>query len=122
VEWVGEASFENTGSYMTGFTTCMGLTGVIRVGGLRIVATSLRTMPFDRGVLTSVGIEPEAETIIVVKAAIAWRAAFEEIAKRTLIVDTPGICPANLEQLEYRQGGASLWPLNRNLTYDGRNQ
>jgi microcystin degradation protein MlrC len=63
VEWVGEASFENTGSYMTGFTTCMGLTGVIRVGGLRIVATSLRTMPFDRGVLTSVGIDPKPKRL-----------------------------------------------------------
>ena len=50
VEWVGEANFRNSGSYMTGFVTSMGLTGVPLAGNLRVVLASLRTMPFDPGV------------------------------------------------------------------------
>lgn len=117
VEWVGEATFRNSGSYMTGFVTSMGLAGVIRVGGLRVIVTSLRTMPFDPGVLTSVGITPQDQEVIVVKAAIAWRAAFGPIAKSILIVDTPGICPANLEQLEYHQSDSGFWPLDAAATF-----
>jgi len=117
VEWVGEVGFRNSGSYMTGFETSMGLTGVIRAGKLRVVVTSLRTMPFDTGVLTAAGIVPEEEKAIVVKSAVAWRAGFGQIAGRALIVDSPGICPANLANLDYRLADGSFWPLETDVTF-----
>ncbi|WP_026379775.1 M81 family metallopeptidase [Afifella pfennigii] len=112
IVWLGEASFTNSSSYMTGFLTLMGETAVIRHGDLKVVLTSLRTMPFDQGILTSVGIDPAAEPVIVVKSAIAWRAAFEPIARRILIADTPGICPASLRAEHYRKAPRPIWPLD----------
>ena len=112
VERVGEARFRHTGSYMTGFVTSMGPSATVRADDLRVVLTSRRTMPFDPGVLTSVGLDPAAEPLIVVKAAIAWRAAFGEIAGRVVVVDTPGICPANLSQLSYTLLERPVWPID----------
>ena len=69
---------------MTGFKTSMGETAVIESEGIQIVLTSLRTMPFDAEHLRCVGIEPASLEIIVVKSAIAWKAAFGDIARKVM--------------------------------------
>ena len=58
IAWLGEARFTNSSTYMTGFETSMGRCAVIDVNGLKVILTTLRTMPFDLGVLTSVGLDP----------------------------------------------------------------
>jgi microcystin degradation protein MlrC len=94
---------------MTGTTTTMGRTAVVDVGGVTVVLTSLRTMPFDAGQLRSLAIEPAQQRILVVKSAVAWRAAFGDVARRAIVVDTPGVCASNLERLGYRR---RPWPLH----------
>jgi microcystin degradation protein MlrC len=78
-----------------------------------MVLTSLRTMPFDAGQLTSVGIDPAELRIIVAKSAIAWRAAYGAIAKQAITVDSPGIATSNLARLPYRKRPRPLYPLDR---------
>lgn len=117
VVYCGEASFRHSGSYMTGFVTSMGLTAVLAAGGVRVVLTSLRTMPFDIEQLRAVGLEPAEQRIIVVKSAIAWRAAYGPIAGATVTLDTPGICPSNLARLPYRKRRRPLFPLEADADY-----
>ena len=108
-----DGRYRHTGSYMTGYETSMGRTAVIQASGVKIVLTSLRTMPFDAGQLQAVGIEPASERIIVVKSAIAWQAAYGAIAKQAITVDTPGIATSNLARLPYRKRPYPLYPLDR---------
>ncbi len=115
VNWLGQASFTNTSSYMTGFVTAMGDCAVVSHGDLHVVLTSRRTMPFDTGILTAVGLAPEAQPVIVVKSAIAWRAAFAPIARRVLVADTPGICPARLRAEHYTKVPRPIWPLDPDI-------
>ena len=61
-----------------------GLTAVIAVGDSLVVLTSKRQTPFSLQQLLSLGINPKAMRMIVVKAAIAYRAAYEPIAGRLL--------------------------------------
>ena len=68
----------------------MGLCAVVEAGGVEMVLTSQRVMPFDAEHLTAVGIEPAERRIVVVKSAIAWRAGFGEVAAQAIGVDTPG--------------------------------
>ncbi len=109
-----DGRYRHTGSYMTGYETSMGRTAVVQAGGVTILLTSLRTMPFDAGQLTSVGIDPAKQRIIVAKSAIAWRAAYGDVAKRAITVDTPGIATSNLARLPYRKRPRPLHPLDRN--------
>ncbi len=120
VTWLGDAAFTNSSSYMTGFVTAMGECAVVQAGQLNVVLTSRRTMPFDTGILTAVGIDPEAQSVIVVKSAIAWRAAFGPLAKQVLVVDTPGICPASLHEQFYSRAPRPIWPLDRNAVFGGK--
>ena len=111
VQLLTDGRYRHTGSYMTGYETSMGRAAVIEAGSIKIVLTSLRTMPFDAGQLTSVGIEPEDMRIIVAKSAIGWRAAYGSIAKQAITVDSPGIATSNLARLRYEKRPRSLYPL-----------
>jgi microcystin degradation protein MlrC len=42
-----------------------------------------------------VGIDPAACSVIAVKGAVAWRAAYGDVAAGAIEVDTPGVCPVN---------------------------
>ena len=68
-----------------------GLTTVVAVEDSLIVLTSRRQTPFSLQQLLSLGIDPTEMRIIVVKAAIAYRAAYEPIAGQIIEVDTPGL-------------------------------
>ena len=108
-----DGRYRHSGSYMTGYETSMGRTAVIAAGGVKIVLTSLRTMPFDASQLTSLGIDPTEQRIIVAKSAIGWRAAYGSIAKQAITVDSPGIATSNLARLPYRKRSKPLYPLDR---------
>lgn len=117
VEFAGEATFRHSGSYMTGFVTHMGLTAVVRAGGVRVVLTSLRTMPFDIEQLRCVGVEPAEQRVIVAKSAIAWRSAFGAVAGSVFTIDAPGIATSNLERVPYRFRPRPLYPLEPETTF-----
>ncbi len=87
---------------MTGREFCMGTTAVVEVEGVTLVAMERATSPFHREQLTSVGIEPKAADTIVVKGAVACRAAYGDVAAEAIEVDTPGICPVDPIALEQK--------------------
>lgn len=95
-----------------------GLTAVIEVEGSTpdlanlLMVTSERQVPFSLHQLISCGIYPERQRILVVKAAIAFRAAYEPIARRIIEVDTPGTTAVNPARFTYRRARRPLLGLN----------
>ena len=73
-----------------------------------VLLDSRRHPPFSLGQLTSAGIQPEALKIIVVKAAVAFRAAYEPIAGTILPVDTPGLTAVNPKRFDYQRASSEL--------------
>ena len=92
---ITDGRYRTSGTWMTGQAFSMGTTTVIQAGGVTLVVTSRRTPPFHGEQLTSVGVDPARMDIIVAKGAVAWRAAYGDVAARVIEVDTPGICPVN---------------------------
>ncbi len=100
----GRFELENKNSHlasMCGDFFDMGRCAVVRHAGLTILITSVKTPPFDLGQWHSQGIEVEKLGVVAVKAAVAHRAAYDQIAARMLWVDTPGPCSSNLKTLPY---------------------
>jgi microcystin degradation protein MlrC len=89
-----------------------GLTAVIAVGDSLIVLTSRRQTPFSLQQLYSLGIDPKSMRMIVVKAAVAYRAAYEPIAGEIIEVDTPGLTAVNPLHFEYHDVRRPLFPLD----------
>lgn len=96
---VTDGRYRTSGSWMTGREFAMGTTVVISVAGVTLVVTERATPPFHSEQLSSVGIDARAAGIIVVKGAIAWRAAYGDIAAETIEVATPGVCPVDIGSL-----------------------
>ena len=89
-----------------------GLTVVVAVGDSLVVLTSRRQTPFSLQQLLSLGIDPKAMRMIVVKAAVAYRAAYEPIAGQIIEVDTPGLTAVNPLHFEYNNVRRPLFPLD----------
>ena len=96
-------AYRRTGSYMTGQWVDLGLCAAVRLGGVEVVYTTRRLMPFDADHLRVLGIEPAERRIIAVKSAIAWQAGFGDLAAEAIYVDSPGVCTCRLETLPYRR-------------------
>lgn len=88
---------------MGGASIHMGATVVIESEGIIVMVTSHKTPPFDLGQWRSQGIEPADFSVIVVKAAVAHRRAYDRISNRSITVDTPGPCTSNLGLLPYKK-------------------
>ncbi|HEY2910369.1 MAG TPA: M81 family metallopeptidase [Gemmataceae bacterium] len=89
-----------------------GHTAVLDLGdGNALVVNSLRTPPFSLGQLTSLGIDPKESRILVVKAAVAYKAAYAPIAGEIIEVDTPGLTAINPARFEYHRIRRPLYPL-----------
>ncbi len=92
-----------------------GLTAVIHAEGSTpdlpnvVLLNSKRHTPFSLGQLTSAAIEPERQKILVVKAAVAFRAAYEPIAGRIIEVDTGGLTAVNPKRFEYKRARPDLF-------------
>ncbi len=89
-----------------------GLTVVVAVGDSLVVLTSRRQTPFSLQQLLSLSIDPTAMRMIVVKAAVAYRAAYEPIAGQIIEVDTPGLTAVNPLHFEYHNVRRPLFPLD----------
>jgi len=89
-----------------------GLTTVVAVGDSLVVLTSRRQTPFSLQQLLSLGIDPTEMRMIVVKAAVAYRAAYEPIAGQIIEVDTPGLTAVNPLHFEYHNVRRPLFPLD----------
>jgi microcystin degradation protein MlrC len=100
VRAVTDGHYRSGGTWMTGREFCMGTTAVVDANGVTLVAMQRATPPFHAEQLTSVGIRPTEAKIIAVKGAVAWRAAYGDVAAEVIEADTPGICPVDPSVLE----------------------
>ena len=98
--------------YRVGVETCMGRSVVIEIGNIRLLVAERAVMTLDPELYRSHGIEPTRMKIVVVKSPNGFREAYEPIAKRLVIVDTPGVSSANLKQMPYRRIDRAMYPFN----------
>lgn len=90
-----------------------GLTAVIEThDGHTIIVNSLRVMPVSIEQLHSLGIDPTAMNIIIVKGVTAPRAAYDPIAAATIPIDSPGHTQAGPEAFVYKNRPRPLYPLD----------
>jgi microcystin degradation protein MlrC len=91
----------------------MGPTAVAELPGANLlVLNTLRHPPFSLGQLTCLGIRPEQQRVLVVKAAIAYKAAYTPVAGTIIEVDTPGLTAVNPHRFDYRHVRRPLFPLD----------
>lgn len=107
VEALSDGRVHATGPYYGGTRIDMGPSACLRIRGVRVVVTSHIAQMADRNFYRMVGIEPEAQRILVNKSSVHFRADFEPIAEAILVAAAPGampVCPSSLPWTGLRKG------------------
>jgi microcystin degradation protein MlrC len=88
-----------------------GITAVLdTTDGHTVVLISKLIPPLSIRQLTTLGIDPSSFAMIVAKGVQSPRPAYEPIAKRLIMVDTPGVTAASLSDFAYRSRRKPLHP------------
>lgn len=98
---ITDGVYRSAGTYMTGQTFNMGPTAILEIGdgAATILVTTRPTPPFHIEQFTHAGVDPTRAQVIIAKGAIAWRSAYESIAKSVIEVSTPGACAIDIQAL-----------------------
>ncbi|HZN34761.1 MAG TPA: M81 family metallopeptidase [Pirellulaceae bacterium] len=114
-----DGQFEEPQPRHGGFTRFdQGPTAVIRADhGLTIMLTSRRAPPFSLRQLTAHGVLPEQQHLLVAKGVNAPVAAYKEVCKQFIRVNTPGVTTADVEQLHYQHRRKPMFPWERDAVW-----
>jgi microcystin degradation protein MlrC len=108
---LADGEFVCAGPMWQGVRFSMGATAVVRIGSVKVIISSVPTAVMDLNVFRSVGIDPERLTTIGLKSRNHFKAAYEPIARDTLLVDAGGIASMRLAELNYTRIPRPIWPL-----------
>jgi len=97
----------------------MGTTAIVETAsGLVIQLTSKRTAPFSLNQITSCDIDPSQFQILIAKGVVAPIAAYAEVCKHFIRVNTPGVTTADVTRLEYHHRRRPLFPFEQDAPCD----
>ncbi|MBU2513152.1 M81 family metallopeptidase [bacterium] len=105
------------GPMYTGVEVHMGPTAVFDTGNVEIVVVSRHHEPWDVGVFTSVGIQPQQKKYLLLKSRIHYRAGFAPITKQTLHCDGEGVTTSRNDLLNYRHLRRPIFPLDEGVEF-----
>jgi microcystin degradation protein MlrC len=123
VQSLGDGKYINAGPMMTGVPVDLGPSTVILCGpnaperGISVLVTSRAETPIDLNIFRSVGIEPASLNLIGLKGKGHFRASFEPIASRVMLVEGPGITGADLTRLPFQHIRRPIWPLDEGVSW-----
>jgi microcystin degradation protein MlrC len=112
VRLLSDGLYRNIGPIRDGVAEDQGRSAVLDTGGVLVVLTERRMPMWNLQQLRALGIEPTMLKIVVVKAAIAYRAAYAPIAAKIIEVDTPGLSAADVRRFHYTRLERPIYPLD----------
>jgi ribosomal protein S18 acetylase RimI-like enzyme len=112
VRSLSDGRYRFGGPVFTGVETTMGRTAVLECDHLHVVVTERPAWTVDPALYSSVGLDPGAFQVVVVKSPKLFRAAYAPLAQEVLLVDTPGATSADLRTLPFRHVVRPLFPLD----------
>jgi microcystin degradation protein MlrC len=108
IEQLSDGKFVAPGPYYGGRDMDMGPSARLRIGDVRVVVSSHKAQLADQSMYRYVGIEPTAQSILVNKSSVHFRADFEPIAEKLLICAAPGAMPADTAALPWTRLRAGI--------------
>jgi microcystin degradation protein MlrC len=106
----GPVRYAMSGPMLTGMEVDLGMTALVRIGGITVSLVSAFAFAVDEDAFTVFGQQVRDFSTIVLRSKTHFRAVYEPLAERIIIVDTPDHGPADLTRLPYTR-------LDRTRTY-----
>ena len=112
VRAITDGEYTITGPQFQGMRCYMGRTAVLDTGTAEIVVTERNQEPWDRGVFTSVGIDPTRKRFLLLKSRMYFRPVFLPIAKGMVFCDSLGVGSSDWTLFDYRKLRRPIYPLD----------
>lgn len=120
VKLLSDGRYVNDGPMMAGLAVDLGPTALLlcepasgaAAPPVEVLVTSRAETPIDLQVFRSHGIEPSRRRVLGLKGKGHFRAAFEPIARRVVLVEGLGITGSDLSRLAFRNVRRPIWPLD----------
>ena len=109
-----DARFIFEGPMMKGVEAALGPSAVIKIGGVETVVITNRFQAYDRMFFLHFGIIPEEKSLVAVKSAHHFRAAYGPMAREIILVDAAGITSPDPNKFPFRNVRRPIWPLDGN--------
>jgi microcystin degradation protein MlrC len=110
---LGSGRMRTTGAVSGGRDIDLGPMALLTIGGVGIAVTSRRMQALDQAPFRHLGVEPKEQKILALKSTCHFRAEFEPIAEKVIVVIAPGGYLADPALYPYRhlRPGVRLRPL-----------
>ncbi len=103
---------EVKGPSFAGVKVDTGTRALLQAGNIFLVLSQYSSLLYDPQLLREMGVQPEKMGLIVQKSHKLFRAAYQDIAKTILVVDTPGVTDKNLKRLPFQKVSRPVYPLD----------
>lgn len=91
----------------------LGRAALLRIGGVLVVANSIRQQVFDPACFTAFGIDLAAMRVVVVKSTQHFHEFFAPLATKVFYCETPGSLTLDFDPNQYRRLRHPIWPIDR---------
>jgi len=90
VSCLGNGRMRTTGQVSGGREIDLGPMALLTLGGVSVAVTSKRMQALDQAPFRHIGVAPAAQKILILKSTCHFRAEFEPIAEKVIVVIAPG--------------------------------
>ena len=120
VRAITDGEYTITGPQFQGMRCYMGRTAVLDTGVAEIVVTERNQEPWDRGVFTSVGIDPARKRYLLLKSRMYFRPVFLPIAKGMVYCDALGVGSSDWTLFDFKKIRRPIYPLDAQFAAEHR--
>ena len=113
VRVISDGEYTITGPQFTGVRALMGRTVVFDTGAAEVVITERLQEPWDRGVFTSVGIDPTRKKYLLLKSRMYFRPVFIPIARDMVYCNGVGVGSSDWRMFEYKHLRRPIYPMDQ---------
>ena len=119
IKVISDGRYRNLGPMHAGVEVRLGPSVLVVVEGIEVVVTTFAETPIDLNVFRGFGVEPTDRRVIGLKGKGHFRAAYEPIADRVMLVEGPGITGADLSRLTFDRVRRPIWPIDAEAAWSG---
>ncbi len=106
------------GPVFTGTKLNLGPTVLFETDQLQIVVTSNRAEPYDPGIFTCVGVNPEQKRYIVLKSRMQCKPAFLPFSKGYVDCNGIGVTTSDYAAFDYKRLRRPIYPFDADATWE----
>lgn len=112
LEYLGDCSYVLTGPMSHGDTRRLGVSAVLGFGeNNHVILTPTLHQVLDDAIFPAVGLSLDDLDIVAIKSRVHFRAFYNDAAGSIVVVDAPGLGPADLSQHTYENIPGDIYPV-----------